>query len=120
MMHHDDFFTPENIDRQIDQASQQRDADRADVEMLAYLHSYYRAETSRQQEMLGRIWSRIAPAVAPLHDEHEVENNNCLRDRPVPSSSMTPGRSQQLPTEDLSGVPESSRPAVSRDGSQRA
>ncbi len=60
MMHHDDFFTPEHIDQQIDQASQQLDGDRADVELLAYLRSYYRVEAARQQAMLGRIWSRIA------------------------------------------------------------
>ena len=81
MMHHDEFFTPQDVDRQIDQASQHSDAEAADVEMLAYLRSHYQLDDSRDQEMLGRIWSRLAPAVASSQFQREQENMSDLRDR---------------------------------------
>ena len=89
MMHHDEFFTPQDVDRQIDQASQQSDAEAADVEMLAYLRSHYQLDDSREQEMLGRIWSRLAPAVASSQFQREHENMSDLRDR----SDYDPSRS---------------------------
>ena len=82
MMHHDEFFTPEDVDRQIDQASQPSESDRADVEMLAYLRSYYQLEAPREQEMLARIWSRIEPALI-----EEPENGR--QDRPARGGTLT-------------------------------
>ena len=67
--------------RQIDQARQHSDAEAADVEMLTYLRSYYQLDDSREQEMLGRIWSRLAPAVASSQFQREQENMSDLRDR---------------------------------------
>ncbi|MGO8950299.1 MAG: hypothetical protein ACLQUY_22095 [Ktedonobacterales bacterium] len=94
MMHHNDFFTPDEVDRQIDQASQLIDGDRADAEMLAYLRSSYQREASVEREMLDRIWSRIAPAIDSARNELGQESDSGLRDRVAPDRmrSQGPGR----------------------------
>ena len=90
MMHHDDFFTPEEVDRQIEQASQFKGGERADAEALAYLRSYYRADATQEQEMLDRIWSRIAPALS-AQEADVPENARALRDRAAPGGTMIRG-----------------------------
>src|ERR1700694_2154475 len=62
----DEFFTPEEVDRQIDQVSRLKEGERTDAEAMAYLRSLYGIDTQQEQEMLARIWNRIAGAAPPL------------------------------------------------------
>src|SRR5438105_5424072 len=73
MMHQDDFFTPEEVDRQIDQVSQFKEGDRRDAEALAYLRSFYQADAQQEQDTLDRIWNRIAGATLFEQDTQERE-----------------------------------------------
>ena len=66
MSNQDDFFTPEEVDRQIDQVSQLKEGERVDAEVIAYLRSFYGMDTQQERGMLDRIWSRIADAAPPL------------------------------------------------------
>ncbi len=95
MRHQDDFFTPEEVDRQIEQVSQLKEGERADAEALAYLRSYYRTVPFQEQEMLDRIWSRIASTLPSEQEEQAHEQESVLRDRPVAGSTMSRGRPQR-------------------------
>ena len=66
MSNQDEFFTPEEVDRQIDQVGQFKEGEQADAEVMAYLRSFYGIDTHQEQEMLDRIWNRIADAAPPL------------------------------------------------------
>ncbi len=52
-----------------------KEGDRTDAEVIAYLRSFYRKDTRQQQEMLDRVWNRIAQAAPSEHyvQEHEKE-----------------------------------------------
>ena len=65
MSNQDDFFTPEEVDRQIDQISQLKAGERADAEAMAYLRSFYGIDSQQERWMLDRIWNRIADAAPP-------------------------------------------------------
>jgi hypothetical protein len=58
----DEFFLPEDIDRQIEDVKQSKAGDQSDAEVLVYLSSYYQADALHQQEALDRIWNRITDA----------------------------------------------------------
>jgi hypothetical protein len=58
----DEFFSPEEVDRQIERVSQFKEGDRIDAEAMAYLRSFYQADAQQEQETLDRIWNRIAGA----------------------------------------------------------
>ena len=77
----DEFFLPEDVDRQIERVSQFKEGDRADSEALAYLRSFYRADAQLEQETLDRMWNRIAGARLFEHDEQESENMRYMQDR---------------------------------------
>src|SRR5260370_355936 len=62
MTDQDEFFVPEEVDRQIERVSQFKEGDRRDAEELAYLRSVYQADAQQEQETLDRIWNRIAGA----------------------------------------------------------
>jgi hypothetical protein len=62
----DEFFTPEEVDRQIDQVSRLKEGGRTDAEVMAYLRSLYGIDARQEQKMLDRIWNRIADAAPPL------------------------------------------------------
>jgi len=64
----DEFFLPEEVDRQIESVSQFKEGDRTDAEALAYLRSFYQADAQQEQETLDRIWNRIAGAAARRKD----------------------------------------------------
>ncbi len=81
MTNQDEFFTPEEVDRQIERVSQFQEGDRADAEFIAYLHSF--SQTDTHQETLDRLWNRIAPAI-PSEQEKELY----MQDRQTQSSSM--------------------------------
>lgn len=75
MNYHGEFFTPEEVDRQIERVGRLQEGDRADAEAIAYLRSFYGADARQEQEALDRIWNRIAPAtpVGQDHQEYEKE-----------------------------------------------
>jgi hypothetical protein len=58
----DEFFSAEEVDRQIERVSQFKEGDRRDAEAMAYLRSYYQTDAKLEQETLDRIWNRIAGA----------------------------------------------------------
>ena len=49
MSNQDEFFTPEEVDRQIDQVSQLKEGERADAEAMAYLRSFYAINAQQEQ-----------------------------------------------------------------------
>jgi hypothetical protein len=57
-----DFFTPEEVDTQIEQVSQLRAGQRVDARAMAYLRSFYRLDARQEREALVRIWGRIKDA----------------------------------------------------------
>jgi hypothetical protein len=69
----DEFFVPEEVDRQIESISQSKEGARTDAEAMAYLRSYYQTDTQQQQEMLNRIWNRIAGAALFEKNTQESE-----------------------------------------------
>ena len=62
MAEKDEFFVPEEIDRQIEGMRQFKEGDRLDAEAMAYLRSFYQADAQQKQEALDRIWNRISGA----------------------------------------------------------
>ncbi len=62
MTEKDEFFVPEEVDKQIEGASQSNEGDARDAEAMAYLRSYYQTDARQEQEALDRIWKRIAGA----------------------------------------------------------
>src|SRR5947209_19638391 len=71
MAEKDEFFLPEEIDRQIERVSQSREGDRKDAEALAYLRSFYQANAQQEQDTLARIWNRIAGTTLFEQDTQE-------------------------------------------------
>src|SRR2546423_162012 len=67
MNDHDEFFLPEEVDRQIESMSQFKEGDRIDAEALAYLRNFYQADAQQEQDTLDRIWNRVAGA--PLFEQ---------------------------------------------------
>jgi len=92
----DDFFTPEEVDRQIDQVSRLREGERADAEVMAYLRSLYGIDTQQEQGMLDRIWSRIADAASPLQhnlpQKQERERVIAIQHQPALVSNLATHR----------------------------
>jgi predicted thioesterase len=58
----DEFFLPEEVDRQIESVSQFKEGDRRDAEALAYLRNFYQADAQQEQDTQDRIWNRIVGA----------------------------------------------------------
>ena len=91
MSNQDDFFTPEEVDRQIDQVSRLKAGEQADAEVMAYLRSFYRMDTQQERGMLDRIWNRIADAAPPLQhnpqQKQERERVMTMQNQPAPSSN---------------------------------
>src|SRR5713101_4619446 len=95
MAYQDEFFTPEEVDTQIERASQLKEGDRTDAEVIAYLRSFYRTDTRQQQEMLDRAWNRIAHAAPSEHfEQYEQENEKeiYMQDQQTQNSSSSMGR----------------------------
>jgi hypothetical protein len=88
MTYQDEFFTPEEVDTQIERASQLKEGDRTDAEVIAYLRSFYRTDTRQQQEMLDRVWNRIAHATPSEHYEQEHEKEIDMQDRQTQNNRM--------------------------------
>jgi hypothetical protein len=96
MTYQDEFFTPEEVDTQIERVSQLKEGDRIDAEVIAYLRSFYRTDTRQQQEMLDRVWNRIAHAAPSEHyeQEHEKEKEIYMQDQQTQNNRMGRLRSQ--------------------------
>jgi WD40 repeat protein len=82
----DDFFTPQEVDWQIERVSRRREGEPSDTAALAYLRSYYGQNIGQEQEALNRIWIRIADAttsqyrnekgkVIPMNDSRITSNH---------------------------------------------
>ncbi|MGH2479493.1 MAG: hypothetical protein ACRDHW_07560 [Ktedonobacteraceae bacterium] len=76
MAENDEFFLPEDVDRQIESVRQFKKGDHLDAEVMAHLRSYYQADAKSGQESLERIWQRIANA--PLFEQDTQENTKEL------------------------------------------
>jgi len=90
----DEFFLPEEVDRQIESVNQFKEGDRIDAEALAYLRSFYQADA--QQETLDRIWNRIAGATLFEQDTQESEKELPMQNPPTPYGAMAMGTSRGL------------------------
>src|SRR5260370_5173687 len=94
MTDQDEFFLPEEEDRQIERVSQFKEGDRIDAEAMAYLRSFYQADDQQEQETLDRVWNRIAHATPSEHYEQEHEKEIYMQDQHTLSSSIDPLRPQ--------------------------
>ena len=73
MAEKDEFFLPEEVDRQIESLSQFKQGDRRDAEAMAYLRSFYQADAQQEQDTLDRIWNRIAGTTLFKQDTQESD-----------------------------------------------
>ncbi len=71
MTYSDEFFTPEEVDRQIERVSQRKEGEPLDTEALAYLSSFYQQDSRQEQEALDRIWGRITHATTTSHNKEK-------------------------------------------------
>jgi hypothetical protein len=90
----DEFFLPEEVDRQIESVSQFKEGDRKDAEALAYLRGFYQADA--QQETLNRIWNRIAGATLFEQDTQESEKELTMQNPQTPYGTRAMGSSRWL------------------------
>jgi hypothetical protein len=91
----DEFFLPEEIDRQIESVSQFKEGDRIDAKALAYLRSFYQADARQEQESLDRIWNRIASATFFENDTQESERELDMQNPHLPYGGRTMGSSRE-------------------------
>jgi hypothetical protein len=91
----DEFFTPEEVDRQIEGARQFRQGDHLDAEALAYLRSYYQADARQEQETLDRIWHRITSATHLEQNTQESEKQPPMPYPPTQYPTRVPDRSSR-------------------------
>ena len=73
MAEKDEFFSAEEVDRQIERVSQFKEGDRTDAEAMSYLRSFYQGDAQQKQDTLDRIWDRIADAAFFEQDIHASE-----------------------------------------------
>lgn len=96
MSNQDDFFTPEEVDRQIEHVSRRQEGEQADAEVMAYLRSFYGMDTQQERGMLDRIWNRIAdaapPVTAQLQHKQEREEAIAMQHQPALVSNLAPHR----------------------------
>ncbi len=87
----DEFFLPEEVDRQIERVRQFKEGDQRDAEALAYLRSYYQTDAQQEQETLDRIWNRIAGATLLEQDTQEREKELPMQHPPTPYGTRAMG-----------------------------
>jgi len=90
----DEFFLPEEIDRQIESVSQLKEGDRIDAKALAYLRSFYQADAQQEQVSLDRIWNRIASATFFEQDTQESEKELTMQNPHMQYGGTTMGSSR--------------------------
>ncbi len=94
MAENDEFFLPEEVDRQIESVSQFKEGDRRDAEAMAYLRSFYQADAQQEQETLDRIWNRIAGATLFQQDTQESEKKLTMQNPQTQYGAMAMGTSR--------------------------
>src|SRR5947209_17345737 len=97
MTYQDEFFTPEEVDRQIDQVNQLKQGERADAEAIAYLRSFYGTDTQQERETLDRMWNRIAHASPFLQYQPKKEQVIDMQDRQTQSGNQPPRKPRASP-----------------------
>ena len=98
MAEKDEFFLPEEIDRQIESVNQFKEGDRIDAKALAYLRSFYQTDAQQEQESLDRIWNRIASATFFEQDTQESEKELAMQNPNIQYSGRTLGSSNESHT----------------------
>src|SRR5712692_6688192 len=88
MTDQDEFFLPEEVDRQIERVSQFKEGERVDAEAMAYLRSFYQADAQQEQETLDRIWNRIAGATLFEQDTQGSKKELPMQNPHIQSSSI--------------------------------
>ncbi len=78
MAEKDEFFSPDEVDRQIEDASQFNEGDRSDAEAMAYLRSFYQDDARQEQQALDRIWNRITSASLMKQNHYAKESEKEL------------------------------------------
>jgi hypothetical protein len=91
----DEFFLPEEVDRQIESVSQLKKGDRIDAQALAYLRSHYQADAQQEQESLDRMWNRIANATFFEQDTQESEREQAMPKTDIQYGGKTTGSSRE-------------------------
>jgi hypothetical protein len=91
----DEFFLPEEVDRQIESVSQFKEGDRIDAKALAYLRSFYQTDARQEQESLDRIWNRIASATFFEQEHQESENEQTMQNPNIHYSGRTSGSTRE-------------------------
>ena len=81
MAENNEFFVPEEIDRQIKHVREFQGGDSRDAEAMAYLHSFYQTDAQQEQDALDRIWNRIASA--PLYEQTTQESKKEIPMQPL-------------------------------------
>jgi len=94
MAEQDEFFSPEEIDRQIESISQFKEGDRVDAEAMAYLRSFYQADTQQEQDALNRVWNRIAGATFFEQDTQESKKEQPMQSPQTPYGAGAIGSSR--------------------------
>jgi hypothetical protein len=90
----DEFFLPEEVDRQIESVSQFKEGDHIDAEAMAYLRSFYRADPQQEQDTLDRIWNRVAGATLYEQDTQESEKELPMQNPQTPYGARAMGSSR--------------------------
>jgi hypothetical protein len=88
----DEFYLPEEVDRQIERVGQFKEGDRSDAEALAYLRSFYQADAQQEQNTLNRIWDRIAGATI-FEQERELPMQHSHMHNSAGTIGRSPGSS---------------------------
>ncbi len=88
MAYQDEFFTPREVDRQIERVSQLKEGERTDAEAIAYLRSFYRTDTHQERETLDRMWNRIAGAIPSEEYKKDHEKEIYMKDQQTQYSNM--------------------------------
>ena len=94
MAENDEFFLPEEVDRQIESVRQFKEGDRIDANALAYLRSFYQTDAQQEQESLDRIWNRIASASLFEQDTQESEKDLAMQNPHIQFGGGTLGSSR--------------------------
>src|ERR1700676_4852144 len=94
MAEKDEFFSPDEVDKQIESISQFKEGDRVDAEAMAYLRSFYQADTQQEQDALNRVWNRIAGATFFEQDTQESKKVQPMQNPQMPytAGAMGSGR----------------------------
>ena len=95
MAEDDEFFAPEEVDRQIERIRHLQAGDHRDAEALAFLGSYYQNEAAREQETLARMWNRITSSSRFAQGTQTSEKERTMQFSDISSPNGVMGGSRQ-------------------------